>query len=386
MLGALTAGVAALLFGCMLGAAGMWFWSLVERETGSNPLVDLGIEKDHLSVDETKRYVDRLAAEYLASSDNVGLVVGIITDNQPHVLAYGHVVQGSDEVPTGDTVFEIASAGKTFTTTVLADMHLKGELNWNDPLAKFLPNDFAPPQYGSRQITLLDLSTQTSGLPSLPPNFKSGDPLNPYADYTVKQMYEGLRQITLSAPPGKQYNYSNLGFGLLGHALERGSGVGFEELIVSRVCEPLAMHSTRMTLDESLRKRLATPHASGKPVLIWEDTTMPGAGSFLSTANDMLRFVEAHWKSEVDDVLCEAMQQTVRKRRPADVPSRSMGLGWHIDSQNALDIIWHNGGAGGSCCYVAFLQEPQVGVVVLSNSNNSVDGLGLKVLYILARH
>jgi CubicO group peptidase (beta-lactamase class C family) len=78
--------------------------------------------------------------------------------------------------------------------------------------------------------------------------------------------------------------------------------------------------------------------------------------------------------------------ETTRKRRPADMPSRSMGLGWHIDSENALDILWHNGGAGGSSSYVAFLMEPRVGVVVLSNSSNSVDELGHTVLYLLVRH
>jgi CubicO group peptidase (beta-lactamase class C family) len=385
--GALTGGSLAFVAGGLLGAGVMWVWSLAEREAAVNPLADLAIDSDKLSPDETRRVIDRLAGEYLTSKNNVGLVVGIVKAGTPQVFAYGRVARENDAAPDGDTVFEIASAGKTFTATVLAEMHLRQELNWDDPLAGFLPEDVTVPRVGDRQITLLDLATQTSGLPSLPPNFKEGNPLNPYADYTVPEMYAGLRAISLTAPPGTEYGYSNLGFGLLGLALERRAGTSYEELVVSRLCQPLGMQSTRMTLDEPLKKRLATPHDGGKAVVVWEDTTMPGAGSFLSTANDMLRYVQAQWQEcGPDDTLCRALHETIRKRRPADIPQRSMGLGWHIDSENALDIIWHNGGAGGSRSYVAFLPEPQVGVVVLSNSSNPVDALGHQILYLLARH
>jgi CubicO group peptidase (beta-lactamase class C family) len=79
------------------------------------------------------------------------------------------------------------------------------------------------------------------------------------------------------------------------------------------------------------------------------------------------------------------MRLAVTKRRPTDRPATAIGLGWHIDSENALDIVWHNGGSGGSRSYVAFLPTSGVGVVVLSNSSDPVDGLGKKVLYLLHR-
>jgi CubicO group peptidase (beta-lactamase class C family) len=120
-------------------------------------------------------------------------------------------------------------------------------------------------------------------------------------------------------------------------------------------------------------------------VVVWEDTTMPGAGSFLSTANDMLRYLEAHWGVGVPDDLGKALQETTRKRRPGDSPQRSLGLAWHIDSEYARDLVWHNGGAGGSRSYAGFAMEQQVGVVVLSNSSNSVDELGYQILWLLAR-
>ena len=99
----------------------------------------------------------------------------------------------------------------------------------------------------------------------------------------------------------------------------------------------------------------------------------------------MLKYLEAHLNGG-EGSLYEAMQLTIQKRRPTDVSSQAIGLGWHIDSENALDIIWHNGGSGGSCSYMAFLKGSQVGVVVLSNSNSTVDELGRKILYLLHLH
>lgn len=114
---------------------------------------------------------------------------------------------------------------------------------------------------------------------------------------------------------------------------------------------------------------------------------MPGAGSFLSTGNDMLRYIQSHLDAAHggDGPLAEAMRVAIGKRRAGDAINRSLGAAWHIDSENALDIVWHNGGAGGSSAYVAFTVNPPRGVVVLSNSSQPVDELGLKLLYLVAR-
>jgi hypothetical protein len=100
----------------------MWLLSYAEREAAVDPLANLAIDQDRLSIDETKRYIDRLANEYFSSRNNVGLVVGIVKNGGSHVFAYGRVAKDSDKVPDGDTIFEIASVGKTFTATILADM------------------------------------------------------------------------------------------------------------------------------------------------------------------------------------------------------------------------------------------------------------------------
>lgn len=126
----------------------------------------------------------------------------------------------------GDTIFEIGSITKVFTSLLLA------------PQVKV-------PERSGRTITLQDLSTHTSALPRLPTNFSPKDPSNPYADYSVDQLYQFLASVQLTRDIGSQYEYSNVGGGLLGHVLSRRAGMDYEALVRSRITGPLGMTSTR---------------------------------------------------------------------------------------------------------------------------------------------
>jgi len=123
-----------------------------------------------------------------------------------------------------DDVFEIGSITKVFTASILADMVTRGEVRLDDPVAKYLPASAHIPSRNGRQITLFDLATQSSGLPRMPSNLTPRDSMNPYADYTVQQMYAFLSGYQLPRDIGTSYEYSNLGVGLLGHALSLGRG------------------------------------------------------------------------------------------------------------------------------------------------------------------
>lgn len=374
------------LIGFIAGAvlAGFFAWalSIVVNEEALDPLADLNIEKERLSSAEVRSYIDELAQTY-QPTDGGGLAVGMIAGGEANVYGYGLTKEGGTP-PDEDTLFELASAGKTFTALVLADMVLDEEVALTDPVEQSLPENMNPPKYNDRSIQLVDLATHSAGLPSLTENFQPTNSLNPYKDFTVDDMYAGLEMVQIESPIGKTFAYSNVGFGLLGHILALNAETDYEQLVVARICDPLGMHSTRMTLDDELKSRLAVPHDGGKPVEVWEDTTLAGAGSFLSTPHDMLLYLQTHWDEE--NPLYDAMQLAIRKRRPTDTPATAIGLSWFTDSENALDIVWHNGGAGGSRSYIAMISDRQVGVVILSNnSSTSVEELGKKVLYLLLK-
>ncbi len=91
------------------------------------------------------------------------------------------------------TVYEIGSISKVFTCIVLADEVLKGRMKLDDPISKYLPSSINVPTRNDKVITLKDLATHTSALPRMPNNFEPEDIKNPFADYSVKQLYEFLK-------------------------------------------------------------------------------------------------------------------------------------------------------------------------------------------------
>src|SRR5207244_7748295 len=149
-----------------------------------------------------------------------GIVVGLLDPSGARRI----IAVGVDQA----AVFEIGSITKTFTASILADMVDHGEVRLDDPVAKYLPPSVRVPSRNGKQITLLDLATQSSGLPRMPSNFTPKDSLNPYADYTVQQMYAFLSSYALTRDVGAEYEYSNLGVGLLGHALALKAGTSYE--------------------------------------------------------------------------------------------------------------------------------------------------------------
>src|SRR5215467_7311064 len=177
----------------------------------------------------------------------VGIVVGVIEPTGRRVVAYGNLANGDPRPLDGDTIFEIGSISKVFTSLLLADMVRRKEVSLDDPAARYLPEHVRMPERNGKSITLLDLSTHTSGLPCVAGNPKPKDPANLYAGYTVNDLYEFLSSYTLQRDPGSEFEYSNLGAGLLGHLLAYCAGTDYESLIRMRITAPLGMPDTRIT-------------------------------------------------------------------------------------------------------------------------------------------
>jgi CubicO group peptidase (beta-lactamase class C family) len=224
----------------------------------------------------------------------VGIVVGIGEPNGRRVVAYGNLANGDPRPLDGDTIFEIGSVTKVFTSLLLADMVNRKEVALDDPAAKYVPGNVRMPERSGKAITLHDLCTHTSGLPRIPSNFKPQDPHNPYADYSVDDLYQFLSGYTLPRDPGSEFEYSNLGGGLLGHVLAYRAGTDYVSLIRTRITEPLGMLDTGIALSSSMQQRMATGHSGMlAPTANWDLPTLAGAGALRSSANDMLTFLEA---------------------------------------------------------------------------------------------
>jgi CubicO group peptidase (beta-lactamase class C family) len=357
-----------LLFGLLFLLA-LTMTSIAQAKPGSSILSDDEIRKILL---------ERIDAQH----QSVGIVVGVITPEGRHIVAYGHLAQGDPRTLNGDTIFEIGSATKVFTSLLLADMVQRGQATLDDPVSKYLPKTAKMPERNGRSITLVDLATHTSGLPRLPGNMTPKDPGNPYADYTVDQLYQFLSSYQLNRDIGSQYEYSNLGGGLLGYVLALRAGTDYESLVTSRICAPLDMKSTRIALAPEMKARLAVGHnAAMQPVENWDLPTLAGAGALRSTANDLLNFLAANL-GYTKSPLAPAMAAMLKTRRPTGQAGLEIALGWHILTSNGKEIVWHNGGTGGYRSFMGYDPAARIGVVALSNAQTAigVDDIGRHLL------
>ncbi|MEV0198738.1 serine hydrolase domain-containing protein [Nonomuraea sp. NPDC050691] len=335
--------------------------------------------------------VDRLVA------DHVGVVVAAITPDVTEIRGGGRTGGEDGGAPGAETVFEIGSVSKVFTALALARLSATGAADLDEPLAALLPGGASVPSRDGEEIALRHLATHTSGLPRLPKGMllrallRPSAP-DPYAGCTAEFLLRGLAGTRLGATPGRRFRYSNLGAGLLGLALAHRAGTGYETLITRQICAPLGMADTGITLDGGRSARLAQGHTRRRrPAAAWHMADLAGAGGLRSTPADLVAFVRAHLdafaRAHPDDDsgdgtgdgtggVAEAVRLSRRVEHRIN-PFAWVHLGWMgrrlHPRQGAHLQLWHNGMTGGFSSFVGFDPEEGVAVVVLSNTQRSLD-------------
>ena len=304
------------------------------------------------------------------------MVVGVIEPNGRRVVAWGHLANGDPRLVDGDTIFEIGSISKVFTALLLADSVNRGEVALDDPAAKYLPEHVRMPERSGKPITLFDLSTHSSGLPPLPGNLKLDG-----AAYTVDDLYQFLSGYSLPRDPGSEFEYSNLGSGLLGHILARRTGSDYESLIRARITQPLGMPDTGIRLSSHMEPRMAVGHTATLAHAANSNLPAPlaPAGALRSSANDLLTFLEA-FLGYRESFLAPAMKSMLEARRP--VGQAEIGLAWFVSSTDGREIVTHSGATGGFASFAGYDPKERIGVVVLSNASTrgGVDDIGMHLL------
>src|SRR5476651_2029211 len=226
--------------------------------------------------------VDRVDERRLS----LGMVVGI-TEGKGHF----EVCYGCRDARTGGpvsekTIFEIGSITKLFTALLLSDMVNRREVRLDEPVADLLPAGTHVPVRNGKAITLRDLASHYSGLPRVPTDLGRAD--DPYAGYTAEKLYQFLATHELMRTPGDSFEYSNLGVGLLGHALVLRAGVSdYESLIRARILDPLRMDDTVIAIPPRLTDNIASGHDDSlAPVPDWNFDVLAAAGAFRSNISD----------------------------------------------------------------------------------------------------
>jgi len=312
-----------------------------------------------------REQVNQLVKPILDGEWTMGLVVGLISAaGQREVYGFGKT-SASGGLPEGDTLFEIGSISKTFTSLLLAQM-TQDYVSLNQPVQELLPAaKVTLPRKAGVAITLKHLATHVSGFPRMPDNFSPADPQNPYVDYGRDQLYAFINGYTLTREPGIGWLYSNVAAGLLGHALSVKLGSEYGLLLKSSITDPLKMWDTSINLSATQQTRLATGHDDQlDPKKAWTFDVLAPAGALRSTADDMLTYLAAQ-ATISKTALRAAMDLTQQVHYDHKDLSFSMGLGWII---NEGRYRWHNGGTGGFGSFAGFDPQSRTAVVVLANT------------------
>ena len=280
------------------------------------------------------------------------------------VVASGPVTWSGD--PTG--LFQIGSVTKVFTGLLLATYVVDGELGLDQPVGE-LVDDLPDPV---AEVTLQQLATHTSGLPRIPRElwwrWLARHP-DPYADIDHDVLVRSLASTRLRRR--RRPAYSNLGTGLLGHALARRAGTSYDALVRERVSGPLGMAATGTDPTEPPpgHRRRGAPRE-----LTWSLDALAGAGALWSTVADLQRFLVAQLDPPED-----RLGAAIRLTRATRVRGKRMDLclGWFALHGRDGELLWHDGGTAGYRSFVGVDPGRGTGVAVLSASDRSVDRLGV---------
>src|SRR5438067_4330738 len=328
--------------------------------------------------------IRKILAERLGENEkDVGIVVGGIDPQGRRIISFGQRNAGDARPLNGDTVFEIASVTKVFTALLLADVVEENEVALSDPASKYLTAvAIKLPERNGHLITLLDLATHTSGLPFMPadaPPFN--DPTA--AKYSTGDLKRYLASYQLTRDVGSDWDYSNIGYWVLGEALSARAGKNIEDLIRSCVLAPLKMTDTDFELSPKMKSNLAPGHDSALQPAPAASTVpiyaiMPAGGGLYSTANNLLTFLSQCMGYEPSP-LAPAMNVAPGNRRPVQ-PGNEQALGWNVYRKGADQVIFRDGSSFGYASVMAYDPKARVGVVVLTNQVGDVGDLARHLL------
>lgn len=280
---------------------------------------------------------------------------------------------------TPDTQFEIGSITKVFTALLLSESERLGKVNRNDPAAKYLLPASDPAQVSLEKITLLSLTTHSSGLPEMPDN---SPPSKTFTRYDRAALIKSLRLHGPTASVGHLVNYSNYGVAVLGEALGSAWGTTYPDALQTHVLTPLGLKHTTLAMvgTPALTEMVPGHAANGKVTDNWTMLAFAPCGALRSSTRDLAQFLQtALGGSEAP--LATAFATTTTPQMPDPKHGCEIGLGWYLNKDHDRTVVFHGGKTAGYQSFLGFIRGDRgSGVVVLTNHNVNVTPIGFSLL------
>lgn len=345
-------------------------------------------------VRKTRDFVDSLFRSFVREEQIPGLAYGVMIDGKLIYSGGIGTARLESGIPVSDhTLFRIASMSKSFTATAILQLRDAGKLSLDDPVSKYLPvmNTVAYPTSDSPEITIRHLLTHGAGFPED----------NPWGDRQLDDTDEALMQmirsgISFSHTPGVAYEYSNLGFAILGQVVRKVSGMDFREYTRKNILEPLGMDHTVWEFSAAPQEDLALGYDVVDGAYVQIPLLHHGAfgamGGLITSIEDFSKYVAFHlsaWPPHSDPDNGPLKRSSLREmhhpwrvrnidegfhfqeRQCAVVTAYCYGLRWMEDCEGRR-FIGHSGGLPGFGSNWTMM--PDYGLAVFSFDNRTYEG------------
>ncbi len=315
--------------------------------------------------DNMKEYLE----SKLKDTTYLGLIYYSSIDGADTLFIHGSASR-KEKLIDMETQFEIASVSKSFTSLLIALAITEGRLNYDDPIEMFLPDSFNIPENSTGKITIRQLITHTSGFPDEPSDVRIHDPhlgTQDYLNYNAGRLYRFLKDFNLEVDGPEQIAHSNLGYGLLGFALENIYRDSYHNLITEKITKPLGMIRTGLNYSKHDDDNYADGYL-GMELFNWyrnDFCVLNGAGALRSCVNDLIIYAEANAGMRETE-LHEAMLKMQEVQLPGGMREfdADLCLGWGKFPSGYFN---HFGGSMGFISFVGFHPEKKEIKVLLAN-------------------
>lgn len=332
----------------------------------------------------TQNQKDTIFKYISAYPNETEISLAFINDTNTLFIGLKRVNDSVINVDNKDRLFEIGSITKIFTTSILANLAVKGDINIHSDIQNFFDFKLKESSKSGKFITLEMLASHTSGLPIEPKFQERYRAFNRYNEYkkfsNSKLEYYLKNKMELRSVPGETYQYSNIGMAILGYILENYTGKSYDQLCKEYYFDKYQMNSSVSEYNPNLKNVVQGLNKKGEPIPNPYYNADKYCGAILSTANDLSRFVYANFSD--DEGLKYQRQKVSEMNEKLDT-----SLGWVIGcSLNDENWIWHSGGCVGYRTCLAIDVENKTSVIVLSNvstfheNSGDIDNLCFRLL------
>ena len=328
---------------------------------------------------ETVAALESLIETSMAELGTPGVAVGIVLDGElVYAKGFGVSEVGSDQPVTPQSVFQLSSIAKTATSTAIMQLAEEGEIDLDAPVTDYLPY-FQLADGRGAEFTIRQLLMHTSGLPD---NEWTDVEIfvNPrYDDDALEDHVRAMQDASLLYDPGTQFEYSGMGYDVLGDIIAKVSGQPYETYVAEHVFAPLGMQHTTLLVSEVDPPSLAKPHVPNEDGQITVNDFIPytrymGPDSMLySNVEDMAKYAIAHMNrgaSGQPAVLSPESYDAVwtyHAEAPFPPPEEHYGYGWQLGEHQGTQIVGHSGIDIGYNSIFQMIPEQSAALIVLTN-------------------